>query len=97
MKGDYSIGSRKWNGLSKVVEETAELNVVLGKLMGSNGDTSHWSGNLSNCLIDELADVQASIEFFIERNMGKKCKQKINRRKQKKLELYDQWDKSDNV
>ncbi len=95
MKGDYSIGSRKWNGLSKIQEETAELNVILGKLVGCNGNTNHWSGNLANCLIDELADTQASLEYFIEKNMGKKCQQKIAKRKQKKLDLYEQWNKSD--
>jgi hypothetical protein len=67
--GPYSIGSKIWPGTSKVIEECGELLEVAGKLMGSGGDTAHWTGDLRSRLLDELADASAAIHFFASVNL----------------------------
>lgn len=67
--GDFSIGSRVWPGLSKLLEECGELVQVGGKLIATGGSSKHWDGSdLTQRLEEELADVQAAIEFLISRN-----------------------------
>jgi hypothetical protein len=67
--GPYSIGSKIWPGTSKVIEECGELLEVAGKLMGSGGDTAHWTGDLRSRLLDELADASSAIHFFAQANL----------------------------
>lgn len=62
----FAIGDKEWPGVSKLVEETGELQQVLGKLMGSRGDIDHWSGNLRDKLHEELGDVLAACRFLID-------------------------------
>lgn len=62
----FAIGDKKWPGVSKLVEEIGELGQVLGKLMGSRGETDHWSGNLLDMLYDEMGDVLGAIHFVAE-------------------------------
>lgn len=65
----YSIGSDAWPGLSKLIEECGETIQVAGKLMGTGGAVEHWDGsNLGDRLIEEIGDLQAAIEFFVETN-----------------------------
>lgn len=67
--GPYSIGSTVWPGLGKVVEETGELQQVLGKLVASGGATLHWDGtDLRDRLVAEVADVLAALEFLVRAN-----------------------------
>jgi hypothetical protein len=42
---------------------------VAGKLMGSGGDTAHWTGDLRSRLLDELADASSAIHFFAQANL----------------------------
>lgn len=92
MAGDYIIGSDKWNGLSKIIEEMGELHQVFGKLIGSNGDTNHWSGDLSVKMIEEIGDVQASILFFLDKNFDPLDLDKLSDRIDEKYELFQKWD-----
>ena len=64
----YSIGSDRWNGLSKLIEEAGEVLQVAGKLLAVGGETNHWSGDLRQMLVDELGDLQAAIEYFVFMN-----------------------------
>lgn len=88
--GDFSIGSKVWPGTSKLIEEMGEVQQVLGKLMGTSGQQVHWDGsNLKKRLEDELADLQAAIEFVVchnELDAGR-----IGRRVDEKIELFNKW------
>ena len=57
----------KWLGMFKVLEECGELSQVLGKL-GVKPSGDHWSGNLSDMLHDEIADVYAALDYFVAQN-----------------------------
>lgn len=64
----FAIGAERWAGASKLTEECGEVIQVIGKLMGTYGDTDHWSGDLREMLVDELGDLQAALTFFIFRS-----------------------------
>lgn len=62
--GDFSIGSLVWPGVSKLTEECGEVLQIVGKLMGTGGETRHWDGqDLARALEIELGDLLAAIEF----------------------------------
>lgn len=88
--GPYSIGSDRWPGLSKLIEEAAEVVQVGGKLIGSGGEVAHFDGsNLKRRLEEEIADLMAATNFFVERNGLDNGA--IIRRVQTKLALFDRW------
>lgn len=69
MAGDYSIGSDKWAGLSKLIEECGEVMQVVGKLIATDGGTAHWDGSdLRQRLTEELADLWAAVQFVAAAN-----------------------------
>lgn len=88
--GPYSIGSESWPGTSRMIEECGELIQVLGKLIGAAGKTSHWDGtDLRDRLTDELSDVRAAIDFFIDANDLPPAA--IDERAARKRAQYDRW------
>ena len=90
--GDFSIGSKVWPGTSKLIEEMGELQQVLGKLMGTAGQAAHWDGtDLRERLIDELADLQAAINFFQGKNLTTADDDRIERRRCEKLHTFCAW------
>lgn len=98
----YGIGSSHWPGVGKVMEETSELNVVLGKLIGSGGARNHWSGDLVQMMLDEIADVYASLDFLVENNLHlneNECDVEtlfyIERRRKWKRDLFHSWHKNE--
>lgn len=95
MAKDYSIGSDNWNGLSKMIEEMGELNQVCGKVIGSGGNSNHWSGDMRAKFVEELADVQAAMKFFIESNLTKEERDLIVKRKKKKFTKFREWDSNE--
>jgi NTP pyrophosphatase (non-canonical NTP hydrolase) len=79
-----------WPGASRLLEESGELNQVLGKLIGAGGVVEHWDGsNLRDRLIEELGDVAAAVEFFVAAS-GLSVDE-VNARKAKKLDRYWSW------
>jgi hypothetical protein len=65
----FAIGAKHWPGISKLIEEMGEAQQVCGKLLGTDGEEEHWDGsNLRIRLEDELADLQAAIDFVIIKN-----------------------------
>jgi NTP pyrophosphatase (non-canonical NTP hydrolase) len=60
----FAIGDNEWAGLSKLIEEAGEVIQVGGKLMGSRGDTNHWSGDLREKLVEELGDLLGCFILF---------------------------------
>lgn len=89
--GDFSIGSDVWPGTSKLIEETGELQQILGKLIASHGDPAHWSGDLRAKLVEEIGDVRAALEFFIETNMLADEALAIGERENQKFVLFHKW------
>lgn len=61
----------KWHGIAKLIEECAELQVVLAKLQaypeGKHPD-ERYAAPLMDRLHDELGDVLAAVQFFCDYN-----------------------------
>lgn len=92
MTAPFSLGSKTWPGLSKLMEEAGEVVQVGGKLMGTGGATNHWDGtNLAERMEEELADLQAAILFFIMTNALDS--EKIGDRVGKKVAQFMIWHK----
>jgi NTP pyrophosphatase (non-canonical NTP hydrolase) len=92
VSGDYSIGSSKWPGTAKLLEEMGELAQVLGKIIGNGGDPRYWDGtDLRAKLIEELADVQATLLFFRDSNLTPGEEGVMNGRVAYKLEKFEEW------
>jgi len=90
--GEFSIGGQVWPGTSKLVEELGELGQVLGKLIGSHGETDHYDGSdLRQRMVEEIGDVQGAILFFLEHNMTEAEKDRVAERAHKKFELFEKW------
>lgn len=89
---DYSIGSEKWNGLSKLIEECGEVVQVGGKIIATGGNFEHWDGtNLRQRIVEEMGDVHAAIRFLIEQNDINISE--IVTRSDAKLKLFRKWNK----
>lgn len=91
MTKPYCIGSDEWNGLSKLIEELGELQQVCGKLIGSEGSLHHWSGNLREKFIEEIGDVFAALDFFIENNFDEEEYSEIVDQSWRKYEQFVKW------
>lgn len=96
--GPYSIGGDRWPGLSRLIEEAGELLQAAGKLIGTGGETAHYSGtDLGRALADELADMLAAIRYFRAHNsrlVGPDCDTTrcyIDDRTDKKFRQYQLW------
>jgi NTP pyrophosphatase (non-canonical NTP hydrolase) len=88
--GEFSIGGQVWAGLSKLIEEAAEVGQVAGKIIGARGETIHFDGsNLRDRLTEELGDLLAAVDFVIGRNdlpLGV-----IQRRRYTKRATFEAW------
>ena len=89
----YSIGSRHMPGLAKLVEEMAELSEVLAKFMGNGGDPEYFGRfNLDDRLEEEIADVEAALQFFKARNLrGPDAFERIRARAEVKYTQFCHW------
>jgi len=86
----FEIGSDKWPGISKLVEECGEVTQVCGKLMGTHGEVEHWDGtNLRERLMMELGDLWAALTF-VQQHCVLDAKQ-IELRAKRKLQLFETW------
>lgn len=102
--GPYSLGQDIWPGAGKTVEEQGELATVLGKLMGSNGERHHWSGDLVPMMQDEIADLRAALDILEELNpeltedhpeSGLGGAEHMSRRREWKRDLFRSWHRGD--
>ena len=94
--GDFSIGSKLWPGVSKVIEEMGELQQVLGKLIAVAGETKHWDGDLRPRLIEEIGDLRAALVFFQAENFTPDESQQVVERTEKKIALFRKWHRTQN-
>lgn len=91
--GMFAFGDEHWPGVAKLVEEMGELGQVIGKLMMVHGSRSHWSGDLRQQFIDELADVQAAT-FFVERHiLTQGERSEMHERYLEKVDKFEEWHK----
>ena len=81
-------------GLTKLAEECSELAVVACKKINYMHTDEHPNGtNLRQRMLEEIADVSASIEFVQYKfNVTTEERAFIDTRKELKLNLYDEWD-----
>jgi hypothetical protein len=102
--GPYSLGQDIWPGVGKTVEEQGELATVLGKLIGSNGERRHWSGDLVPMMQDEIADLRAALDMLEELNpalaedhlaSGMVGSEYMSRRREWKRDLFRSWHRGD--
>lgn len=79
-----------WKGIAKLIEECGELQQVAGKaLLYPNIPHPDGKGPVSIRFIEELADVQAAIEYFIMYN--NLPLDIIERRKIMKVQRFVEW------
>jgi len=90
--GDFSIGGKLWPGTSKLIEEMGELGQVLGKLIGSHGETAHYDGtDLRQRLVEEISDLEAAIQFFRCHNLTPDEYNTMLARIERKLKHFEEW------
>lgn len=91
--GPFSLGSKIWPGIAKLVEESGEVLQVCGKLQGTGGETKHWDGgeDLKVRLEEEIGDALAALSFVIDNNQLNR--EAITKRRAKKLETFTKWHK----
>ena len=86
----FAIGADRWPGISKLMEETAEVVQVCSKLLATYGDVMHWDGsNLRDRLEEELGDALAAIDFVLM--LCPLDAQRVMERRASKLKLFQQW------
>lgn len=90
----FKIEDNKWPGVAKALEEMGELGAELGKLMGSNGKTKHWSGDLKPRIMDEAADVLAAVTFMVDLNFKDEEHEYILNRFEEKYKTFSGWRES---
>lgn len=87
----FNFGSTVWPGLAKVVEEKDELGQVLGKFVATNGDAAHWDGtDLVLRAEEEIGDLLAALDFFLEANPRLRSAV-VQERRQRKLAIFKGW------
>lgn len=103
----FAFSDKEWPGVAKLIEECGELAEVLGptlllsaigkltqtqgKLVMIDGGTDHWSGDLRKAMVEELADVEAAIDFVKAHCLKKKEVGTIARRRAMKLKKFERW------
>lgn len=87
----FGIGSNKFAGFSKLIEECGEVLQELGKSMGAQSLDEHWDdkGDLKMRIENELGDLSAAMNFVIDEN--DLDFEAITRRGKKKLKKFRKW------
>lgn len=92
-KTPFLIGSDKFAGFSKLIEEMGELAQVIGKTMGFGKFGIHWDGKpLKRSMEEEVADVLAAADFVIAKNHLNR--REIEKRRKEKLKKFRFWHKN---
>lgn len=103
----FAFSDKEWPGIAKLIEECGELSEVLaptlllsaigklmqtqGKLVMIQGGTDHWSGDLRKAMVEEIADVEAAIDFVKAHCLKNKEVGAISRRRAAKLKKFERW------
>lgn len=87
----YSIGSDQWPGLAKLLEETGEVQQVIGKLLAVRGEAEHWDGtNLHSRFEEELGDLLAAVEYVLRHNPTL-SREHVYSQKTSKTAVFELW------
>jgi NTP pyrophosphatase (non-canonical NTP hydrolase) len=89
---DYTIGAERWPGLAKLTEECGELLAVAGRLQAFPDGVDHpdrGGGSLEAQLEDEMADVQAAINYVVRLNGLNRIR--MRQRRVTKLSRFRAW------
>lgn len=79
-----------WRGIGKLTEECGEVLQLLGKLIPfPDGLHPDGKGNLDIRLADEIADLYAALDYFVEFNDLPKGD--IRMRRKQKLDRFERW------
>jgi NTP pyrophosphatase (non-canonical NTP hydrolase) len=92
--GKFSLSKdADWQGLAKLVEECGEVLQIAGKLMATDGDPDHWSGeNLAERLEEEVGDLEAALTFFIACNHHRHLNAgAVAARTRRKFQMFEEW------
>lgn len=88
----FAFGDMKWPGVAKLNEEAGELIQVIGKLMATHGESTHWDGtDLRVRFVLELGDLAAAIQFTVARVLTVDEVRLLRARIQEKFEQFEQW------
>lgn len=81
----------KWYGIHKATEECGELLQCLGKLnvypTGVHPDGENWRQKV----IEEIADVRAALDYFVDHNLSTEEDAEIEKRRLQKLVKFNKW------
>lgn len=81
-----------FKGIGKLTEEMGELNQLLGKAIAYPiGEHPDGKGQIYNRLPEELADVYAALDYFIETNYPLEYQTIIRDRTSIKHERFINW------
>jgi NTP pyrophosphatase (non-canonical NTP hydrolase) len=83
--------THKWPGIAKLCEEAGEVVQIIGNLMMIRGATNHWSGDLREKLIEEIADVTAAAVFVTNECFTEEERTAIYTRRAAKLTKFYSW------
>ncbi|MGX7896868.1 hypothetical protein [Tsuneonella sp. HG222] len=87
----FAFGDDVWPGVAKLVEECGEVQQVAGKLMMRHGDRCHWSGDLRQMMLEEVADLRAAALFVTAACFTPDEQREIERRIVLKSQLFHGW------
>ncbi len=90
----------RWAGIAKLQEEMCELGVELAKLH-AKPDGKHWDNSRKEPLIqrvmDEMADVSASLAFFSQVNFTDEQRYNMAVRTMNKVAKFQEWHRNDGM
>ena len=90
----FGIGHDVLPGLSKIQEEMSELGVVFAKLIQTKGGWQYWGEfDLKRAMLEEIADLEAALEYFNIYNLSAEDNNFIYIRKWQKFDGYVEWHK----
>lgn len=88
----FAFGSPVLPGLAKLCEESGEVVQVVGKLMMTGGGAQYWDGvNLDDKLLEEISDLQAALEFFVQHNRERISIVAFCERVREKKAKFERW------
>ncbi len=87
----FAFGDDEWPGLAKLAEEAGEVLAVVGRLMATHGERTHFDGSdLRTSFLRELADLRAASDFvFDSLSAGERCM--VAKLSEDKLSLFQRW------
>lgn len=88
---NFAFGDEQWPGLAKIVEEFGETSAEIGKLMMTHGDPQHWTGDVRERVLNEIADSEAAIVFFMRHNPTDEERRAMVRRITEKVNRFEGW------